>query len=221
MCFSTSPTSSLRQSQGREAVCAARCAFLITLSCLSTLMHPLLPPGSFPRERGLGWRAVEGNPSLGGRWNGMFLGLALLRPQCSSSGSRWVCKSRASHYLPRKSIICPLMYKRLKSECGLKCPGTCFVHSLVHSFIKYFLKTFSRPKCTQEKQCQSWSHLSKNHSHKATTCSVCLVAGCDALLSSATVSSWIKEGAWPSGQLEMTKSTSQCSQPIKQYIYIE
>lgn len=61
MLFSLS--SKLRgQAEAEEAVCAVRCVFLITLSCLSRLAHPLLPPGTFPRFRDFDWKAGKRNP---------------------------------------------------------------------------------------------------------------------------------------------------------------
>lgn len=59
--FQPLPRAYTGEAEAESAVCAVRRVFLITLRCLSSLAHRLLPPGTFPRQSGLGWRAVQGN----------------------------------------------------------------------------------------------------------------------------------------------------------------
>lgn len=59
--FQPLPQAHTGKAEAEGAVCTVRCVFLLTLPCLSRLAYGLLPAGAFPRQRGLGWRAVKGN----------------------------------------------------------------------------------------------------------------------------------------------------------------
>lgn len=63
------------------------------------------------------------------------------------------------------------------------------------------------------------SVLKPHLNHRAITCDVFLVMGCNALLNSAIQSlRGVKEADWAFGRLQMTQSIFQCSQPINQSI---
>lgn len=123
MLFSLSPK--LRgQAEAEEAVCAVRCVFLITLSCLSRHAHPLPPPGTFPRLGDFGWKAGKGNPLWKEGEGNVFRSsspedsLYTIRFMMSVSKSRLGGNERGgSGALPQESTGLPSEVKKLDSEC--------------------------------------------------------------------------------------------------------
>lgn len=126
----------LTQAAGQRSRVRSETCFLITLKeCLSSLAHRLLPPGTFPRQSGLGWRAVQGThferKGKGNVFRSSYPGDSL---NISQSVLWWVYASREGAVLPQKSQIYLLMYKKLKSECCLPWLGR---HACIHSFAKF------------------------------------------------------------------------------------